>query len=85
MMKNKLSQIHIFSFLTVLLFGTSCHRPLTKNTQIEKQQLTKNIGNVYSSLKDKSGGPLAQVYRWNKSPDLFRLSPRLQTHEYARF
>jgi acetyl esterase/lipase len=25
--------------------------------------------------------PLAQVYRWNKSPDLFRLSLRLQTHE----
>lgn len=28
--------------------------------------------------------PLAQVYRRNKSPDLFRLSLRLQTHEYAR-
>ena len=54
-MKRKLSQIHVFSLLTILLFGASCHRPTTKNLQIEKYQLTKNIGNVYFSLQDRSG------------------------------
>lgn len=44
-----------FTLLTILLFGASCHRPLTKSTPIKKQQLTKNIGNISFSSQDKSG------------------------------
>lgn len=44
-----------FTLLTILLFGASCHRPLTKNMLINKQQLTKNIDNISFSLQDKSG------------------------------
>lgn len=54
-MKRKLSQIHIVSLLTILLLGTSCHRPLSKNTLTQKQQLTKKIGTISVSLKDESG------------------------------
>ncbi|NBA86047.1 hypothetical protein GVN16_09760 [Emticicia sp. CRIBPO] len=54
-MKNKLSQIPVFFLMTIFLFGASCYRPLSKNTQIKRQQLEKNIGNVSSSFQDKSG------------------------------
>lgn len=47
--------MRIFTFLAILLFGVSCNRPTTINLQIEKQQLTKYIGNVTCGLKDKSG------------------------------
>lgn len=47
--------MRVFTFLTILLLGVSCSRPTNKNLQIEKQQLTKNIGNVSCGLQDKSG------------------------------
>lgn len=61
-MKKYFSQTQVFTFLTILLFGTACTGPLKKDLPKEKEhpKLIKTIGdprygNVNCSLQDKEG------------------------------
>ena len=51
---------HVFTFLTILIFGTACNGPVKRNLPKEKEhpKLIKTIegtGNVQCSLQDKAG------------------------------
>jgi len=61
-MKKYFSQTQVFTFLTILLFGTACNGLVKKDLQKEKEhpKLIKTIGNprygnVNCSLQDKAG------------------------------
>ena len=61
-MKIYFLQTHIFTFLTILLFGTACNGPVKKDLPKENEhpKLIKTIGdprygNVQCSLQDKAG------------------------------
>jgi ligand-binding sensor domain-containing protein len=58
-MKKVFSQIQVFTFLTILLFGTACNGQVKKDLPKEKEhpKLIKNIGNgnVQCGLQDKAG------------------------------
>ena len=61
-MKKYFSQTQVFTFLTILLFGTACNGPVKKDLPKEKEhpKLIKTIGdprygNVQCSLQDKAG------------------------------
>jgi len=61
-MKKIFSQMQVFTFLTILLFGSACNGPVKKDLPKEKEhpKLIKTIGdprygNVQCSLKDKEG------------------------------
>jgi ligand-binding sensor domain-containing protein len=58
-MKNILSQMQFFTFLTILLFGTACNGPVKKDLPKENEhpKFIKNIGNgnVSFALQDKAG------------------------------
>ena len=61
-MKKYFSQTQVFTFLTILFFGTACNGPVKKDLQKEKEhpKLIKNIGspkygNIQYGLQDKAG------------------------------
>ena len=61
-MKKYFSQTQVFTFLTIIVFGTACNGPVKKDLQEEKEhpKLIKTIGsprygNVQCSLQDKAG------------------------------
>lgn len=61
-MKNYLLQAHVFTFLTILLFGSSCNGQVKKDLPKEKEhpKLIKTLGgprygNVQCILQDKAG------------------------------
>jgi ligand-binding sensor domain-containing protein len=61
-MKKNFSQMHLFTFLTLLLLGAACNGPVEKAIQKETEhpKLIKTIGNptygnVACSLQDKAG------------------------------
>jgi len=61
-MKKYFSQTQVFTFLTIIIFGTACNGPVKKDLQKEKEhpKLIKTIGdprygNVQCGLQDKVG------------------------------
>jgi ligand-binding sensor domain-containing protein len=58
-MKKILSQMQVFTLLTILLFGNACNEPVKKDLPKEKEhpKLIKNIGNgnVQCGMQDKTG------------------------------
>jgi ligand-binding sensor domain-containing protein len=58
-MKKLFSQIIVFTFLTVLVYGTACNRPAKKDLAKEKEHpkriKTIGNGNVQCGMQDKAG------------------------------